>query len=227
MRRISPQTLGAICIGLTLFSARQTMAIEVATGKPVTGESSSWGINNGQPGRFNAGHAVDGIITEPTANPNGSGENEWLAQENLNNQSFTIDLGGQYDLSQISLYNTHNGQFNDSRTVQFHINAGNTLAPSGNTPGTLDGAGQQLSGGTTILSGSLSNVDSQATITPDVFPVSATNVRYIQFVEDTHSGSRGGLNEIQIQGALSVPEPASISIIGLAAGTLVLRRRTH
>ncbi len=81
--------------------------------------------------QFSPSNVIDGNITEPPyASEGGSGYHEWLA-DNGTLANFTLNLGAKYPISQIDLYNTHNGTYNDRGTENFHILAGNAVDGNG------------------------------------------------------------------------------------------------
>jgi hypothetical protein len=171
-------------------------------------------------GQFNGSNITNGNFTEPVG-VGGSGFQEWLGRESTNNQYLVIDLGASYALSQINLYNTHNGQYNDSGTQNFQIDASNSVS-------FIDAAvDYDLSGPiTTILSGVLSDTSGQASITPDQFSVNGGSYRYLRFTAlDFRAGDvRVGLNELEAFFNVA-PEPSSLLMLTLGAFGLARQAR--
>jgi len=141
----------------------------------------------------------------------------------------TIDLGAQYDISRIDLYNTHNRHFNNFGTDAFRIDASNTVEH------VSDDVDMNLSGTVeAILSGNLSDTAGEDPVTTadsftSITAHSEGAVRYLRFVAlsgqyegDPH---RRGLNEIEVFGTL-IPEPSTLVIAALGLlGVLGFTRR--
>jgi hypothetical protein len=221
MKVISWRSGGAV-LALALWAAAPGVAtagpIDLTDGASVIAESGDWGSQFGQsPSQFPATNVLDEHHTEPPdpgtpvgAN-GGSGIYEWLGREGTLD-TFTLQLAGPSVITEIDLANTHNGIFNDRGTADFHIVAGNAV----------DGSGNVL-GGTTILSGTLSNVSGLGTIPFDTFAVSNPGAfQFLQFFPDSSTYGNGniGLNEIDVLGNAVTPEPGTLTLMGIAAVTL-------
>jgi hypothetical protein len=151
----------------------------------------------------------------------------WLnADSNASSPYITISLGGSFDnLSQVELFNTHNGGYNDRGTGQFQIVGGNAVTNEGTTLA----PNYELTGPTTVLfSGTLAAANSgqDATGIPaQTFNAIATgSFQYLAFepltVAADGNGGLGccgpdnfGLNEIRV---FTSPEPNSyVGLVGL------------
>ena len=176
---------------------------------------------------FSATRIADGVMAE-------DGEfNMWLvgagSQNSAGENTVTIDLGAEYDISRIDLYNTHNRRFNNFGTDSFRIDASNSVAKVN------DDVDMDLSGTiTTILTGNLSSTADESPITTvDSFGGGSItphdHVRYLRFaaisgiVEGNPDGR--GLNEIQVWGTV-IPEPSTLVLAALSLlGVLGFTRR--
>jgi hypothetical protein len=146
------------------------------------------------------------------------------------NAYIVIDLGAQYQLTSLALFNTHNGLWNDRGTGNFQIEAGNSL-------GALTANGYDISGTlTTVVSGTLTaDTNANTYLTEQDFTVSDPGYyRYIRFeplsvsVASQNGPCCGtnvyGLNEIRVSGDL-VPEPATWLAAAPLLALLWKRRR--
>jgi hypothetical protein len=147
----------------------------------------------------------------------------WLVHANPN-ETFTVDLGGQYIISSITLYNTHNRDNNDRGTQDFTIWISATAVVPDTNPGSTFG--------TQVLSGTLAFHAYDNPNTPQPFAlVSATTGRYVTFRERSWYCPTGncsaGLSEIEVFGEpAGVLEPGSITLFVIGAIMLpVIRRR--
>jgi len=139
----------------------------------------------------------------------------WINPDNgPANAYIVIDLGAQYQIGSIALFNTHNGKWNDRGTGDFKIEAGNSL-------GALTANGYDLSGTiTTILTGTLvADTSANPSLTEQDFTVSdLATYRYLRF-DPLSVASQGasccgtdvyGLNELRVSSVdQGVPEPAT------------------
>ncbi len=186
--------------------------------------------------RFPASNILDtqtGDVHEigQSASPTSSGF--WLNPDNgPANAYITIDLGAEYQLSEIDLFNTHNGDYNDRGTGDFLIVGSKQATDTGGgnfeiTPGTA----------VTLVSGTLTAANNGTDPIPaQAFSVTNTGFyRYIAFepksvaVSGTEccngSTTSYGLNELRAFG--TTPEPASFALTAIiGVGLLSRRRRT-
>lgn len=186
-------------------ASRASAQSNVALGKPIIDGSGSWSGGVGQAAPFNGGSfpaskVVDGVVTEP---PDGV-ISYWLGREQLENEYFTIDLGQNYLLDRIELFNTHNRQFNDRSTDEFALFGATAVGPD-----------NKLLNPIPLLSGNLTDRTGAALIQPDVFTpangLQVKDVRYLRFdaLSSTYNGRNVGLNEIRaFSGASSFPNLA-------------------
>lgn len=195
----------------------------IAARKPVVDGSGAWdgGVPCvGQP--FNGGTFPAGRVTdESVADANTGRTSYWLGREYCDNEYFTVDLEGIYDLDEIVLRNTHNTQHNDSGTGEFVLYGATQL----------DGA-NQLVDPFVITAGDLTNTSGQLEITGDSFMIGddVPPVRYLKFQALTYlesaTNGRAGLNELEVYGTV-IPEPGTtaLAIVALACVGMVARRR--
>ncbi len=168
---------------------------------------------------FQPGNIFDqqtGTVTESF------GAGYWLNPDNgPANAYITVDLGAVYNLTGVTLYNTHNGPYADRGTGDFQIFGSNSVA------------GGALVGGTSLLS---------ATLTPEVsgdptaqaFTLSGS-YRFISFNPTSVSVGGNpccganvyGLDELKVFGT-AVPEPATwaLMIAGFGMTGFAMRRRS-
>lgn len=171
---------------------------------------------------FQPGYIFDqqtGAVTESF------GSGYWLNPDNGPANAFiTFDLGDRFNLSSVTLYNTHNGPYQDRGTGNFSIFGSNSV-----TVGVLNAA-------TLVASGTLNpEFNTAVTITPQSF-AAAGSFRYLSFNPSSVSvggnpccgANNYGLNELKVFGT-AVPEPTAWALMiggfGLA-GTMLRRRRT-
>lgn len=195
----------------------------IAARKPVVDGSGSWdgGVQCvGQP--FNAGTFPAGRVTdESIADANTGRTSYWLGREFCDNEYFTVDLEGVYDLDEVVLRNAHNTQFNDRGTGEFIIYGATEL----------DGA-NQLVEPFVVTAGDLTNTSGQLVLTADTFAIGedVPPARYLMFQALTYLSSAtngsAGLNEFEVYGTL-IPEPGTpaLVIVGLGCVGVVARRR--
>jgi hypothetical protein len=195
----------------------------VAAHKPVVDGSGSWdgGVQCvGQP--FNAGTFPAGRVTdESMADANTGRTSYWLGREFCDNEYFTIDLEGIFDLDEVVLRNAHNTQFNDRGTGEFIIYGATEL----------DGA-NQLVDQFVVTAGDLTNTAGQTILTADTFAIGddVPPARYLKFQALTYLSSAtngsAGLNEFEVYGTV-IPEPGTtaLAIVGLGCVCVFARRR--
>jgi hypothetical protein len=190
-----------VALAACAASASQASAqSNVALGKPIIDGSGSWSASPFNGGSFPASKVVDGVVTEP---PDGV-ISYWLGREQLENEYFTIDLGQNYLLDRIELFNTHNRQFNDRSTDEFALFGATAVGPD-----------NKLLDPIPLLSGNLTDRTGANLILPDVFTpangLQVKDVRYLRFdaLSSTYNGRNVGLNEIRaFSGAASFPNLA-------------------
>jgi hypothetical protein len=184
-------------------------------------------------GGFGTAFAPGGIFGNQTgevSEPTQSGY--WLNPDNgPANAYILIDLGAQYNLTDLELYNTHNSQFYDRGTGDFSFEASNSIS------------GGALVDPVTILTNTLNAI---AFGTPDpiagqTFSVTGT-YEYLEFLPTTvAAGTNGGsgccgannygLDQLKVFGTAAssptvTPEPSSIGLLTLGlSGVLWLHRR--
>lgn len=212
----------ALVLTPTMASAVQL----ILTPANVIGGSSSY-TGGYATGTFAAGNIFDqqaGAIIEPVQT------NYWIAPDNGTANAFiTIDLGAEQSLTSLSLFNTHNANYNDRGTGDFTVTASDSVTD-------LGGGNFALSGAiTTVVSGTLASESQGDTLTEQSFGATGT-FRYLSFnptsVKVSGSPCCGanvyGLNELRVFTADSaVPEPTSWALLltGFAVTGLALRRR--
>ncbi len=157
----------------------------VALGQAVINGSSALNGPNYNQGAFSADRVTDGSTNDVHSS------NYWLGISNDPTQFFVLDLGAEYDITEIRLRNTHNQQWNDRGTLNFTITASTAVNGS-----------NLLVSPQTILSDTLSNVANQDPIIADVFTASngltETTARYLRFDSLTAINNNAGLNEIEV-----------------------------
>ena len=186
---VAPLSLAA----LTAPALAQTPTL-ISQGKSVT---STPYYNQGTE-TFPASNITDGRFDD-TGSP--SDWSFWLTP-NGSLGSATIDLGGQYTISQFQLQDTHNRGFNDRGTNAFDISVsadGLSFSP--------------------VVSDSFGTWPKLPIVTESGFaPVTG---QYVKFNIDSYYGSSGGLNELQVYGipaapsAAPVPEASTVASLGL------------
>jgi uncharacterized protein (TIGR03382 family) len=134
----------------------------------------------------------------------------WLGRQRTALATITIDLGSDFTLSQLDLYNTSNRQYEDRATLDFRVWISSTPV----TP--TIGAGDTF--GTLILDSTLTN------FTGDPNPVQSFTTflgnpsgRYLTFRADSSDTQGSGLSELDVFGT---PEPGTTVL--MAAGVFAL-----
>ena len=116
-----------LCVVAVLAAAGTASAAQIGlTSSSVIGGSSALGgawdtglLVGGVPW-FLGGNITDGSKAES------DGLTYWLAGSD-SNEYLVIDLGATYKIDQIDLYNTHNRQFDDFSTLNFRVEASNSV----------------------------------------------------------------------------------------------------
>ena len=187
------------------------------TGSVIAGSSSFNGSPFNVPGGsgdFTALNVIDNSSSDVFAST------YWLGSQNTNNEFFVLDLGRSFDIDEIQLKNTHNGQFNDSGTQDFRIFGAQSV----------DGL-NNLIAGQLIVQGTLSDTSGQGVILADIFNTGngliERSARYLRFEAlNFRAGDvRVGLNEILVFGDATIPEPATATLGLLGVAGLMMRRR--
>ncbi len=194
----------------------------VLNASSVIGGSGSWPLNAYNATDLGAQHVVDnqsGTVSEPALG------SYWLGRENsqqyipYENEYFVLDLGAEYVISRVELFNTHNQIYNDRGTRDFIIYG----AHDKNYVSVA--SGYTVTSPSQILSGVLSfQTCSNDPIEPAVFTEASglsvsSSYRYIMFkavntFTPTGFGNfRGtGLNEIRLFRTTSTPTVATPTI---------------
>lgn len=218
-------SLSRLTLLVSLVGTCYGFQINLSPANVIGGSGSYQGTWN--TGGFNATHVLD----QQTGPVNDVfGVNYWINPDNgPANAYIVIDLGAQFQITSMTLFNTHNSQFGDRGTGNFSFEASNSIT----APGVL---GSDLSGAiTTILNGALSAAPVSNPISGQTFAVSNTNTfRYIKFEPHSVASANApccgtnvyGLNEVRVFSD-AVPEPSSMALLGggLLAGLASLARR--
>lgn len=132
----------------------------------------------------------------------------WLTPQGQNTGYATIDLGGSYSLSSFELQDTHNRGYYDRGTQGYHID----LSTDNVTY-------------TTFVTDTFTSTEWRDLLWKTNTLATPVTARYIKFVIDSgYGGSSAGINEIRAMGQ-PVPEPTSLTALGLGALGLLKRRR--
>ena len=215
-------------LGAAAGSANAQSSINVAFNRPVVGGSGAWNQENYLNGTFSADNVTDNQ-NDVDGNPNGGPINEpaqddsyWLGKDGDVLEDFVVDLGAPVAVDYFELVNSRNG--GDRATGAFEIYGSNTVAARSTAE--TGAGGVDLVDPVLLASGTLSMPGSPPPQhNPETFDSnSATPYRYIRF--NTLGATPGlgnvGLNEIRV---FEVPEPAGLSLLAVAAGGLLTRRR--
>jgi F5/8 type C domain/PEP-CTERM motif len=199
-------SLGIIAMGRSQSGGNggllQTPTIENPVNVAERGNVTASSVFDNEP-TWGASKVIDGSW-------DGDRTNYWLAKGIYDTRAGTLpawlkfDLGQEYTISSVSLFNTKNYMYNDRGAKDF-----NFLTSS-------DGVNYL----TPFLSGTL---DWQATSFQTFDFSSFVTTRYLQIQFTSAYGQFGGvgLNEVKI---MAVPEPSSLSLLALG-GVVALRRR--
>ncbi len=200
------------------------------TTSSVIGGSGSWDVAAYNASGYGAQHVVDNQTGDISETGPGS---FWLGRENTytytayGNEYFVLDLGTEYVITQVDLFNTHNQTWNDRGTSNFVLYAANSVTNSGTN------AGYGLCDPAAILSGVLAfQPVANDPLEPQTYTVgtglpAGTTCRYLMFkAVDTHQpfgygGFRSiGLNEIRVYGTLPAASNPSLASLVISEGIL-------
>jgi hypothetical protein len=185
----SAATLAVVAASCLLTAASTARAQNVALGKPVIDSSGSYQFLAG----FEASKVTDGSASDVFQGT------YWLGREATPQEYFTIDLGSNFHIDQVSLRNTHNAQFNDRGTGEFVL-FGATAVDASN----------HLINPFPLLASALSPVDNQSPITPQVYTsangLTPATARFLRFetITSAYVTNNVGLNEIEVYDLSSV-----------------------
>jgi len=164
---------------------------------------------NGGSEVFEASRIVDGITTDSGTPYNWS---FWLATQGQNQGAWVqVDLGSNYNISNVTLFDTHNRGYYDRGTNAFTISF------------STDGVTFQ-----NVASSAFTQLEWQNQTAKDVSTGSALG-RYVRFnVDSVYGGQSAGLAEMQVYGTVaSVPEPETYAMLlaGLGVVGAAFKRR--
>ena len=149
---------------------------------------------------FNATAGTHTSAWDPNNWQTGSGEaDEWI----------TFDLGAAYDLESVSIWNFNRGGYTNLGIAQMDV-----LVSSDNTNWT-----------TVLTDQTLTQASGLNTYAGEVVTLSATGVRYVKFDVDTIFNSSPGGPQVGLSEVRFVPEPATMSLLGIGGLLALVRRR--
>lgn len=185
---------------LSGFTLEVLPGLNVALGKSVTASSTF----------PNALFVADKITDGVTSDLQGF---QWLGAQGAQTADLVIDLEGKFTVNQLRVLNTGNDRFLDRSTGEFSIDAARA-----------DGVFFNVVGPTVLQPNSAGFQD---------ILVNLTDVQFIRYnmlsIADPAGGiigaAGGGLNELEVIGALAVPEPTTAALALLGIGAMARRRR--
>lgn len=218
--------VGGLLSILLMSSVAHALPTNFAFTKSVMSDSENDHYNY----TFIGGAVTDGVTKD--TRPNGI-FSFWLAQDQVTSAYVTIDLGDTYNITGLTVEDTHNQQYFDRGTNAFAIGIGNTALNS-----------QSLAFANPATTGAFT-VDDWKNLTDKSITAAGTG-RYVTFqalsaygntlYDATGTGNANpstlsvGLNEIQVFGTLAnaaVPEPMTMTLLGSGLlGLIALRRRS-
>lgn len=140
----------------------------------------------------------------------------WLLDDHTLTGFITIDLGATYNISSLTIVDTHNNGFNDRGTNAFAVGVGSSaLAAETNA---VSGSGAfTLSQWLNSTPVSFALIDTGRFVTFDINSSYGNSFDQSSFVADGSRSLGGGLASIAVFGTLAnaVPEPVSLAILGV------------
>jgi len=97
-----------------------TVTTNVARGGAIIEASSTYAAD------FTVNHVIDGLTDEAMTSPS----TYWITPDAATTADFILDLQRSYSIKSVSLFNTHNRQYNDRGTAQFELWAGDAMSTS-------------------------------------------------------------------------------------------------
>lgn len=184
---------------LSGFTLEDLGTTNVALGKSVVASST-----------FNGTFVGDNITDGQTNDAQGF---QWLGAQGIQQANLVIDLESEFDITQLRVLNTGNAQFLDRSTGDFSIDVAgkNGLFVTAVGPTTL----QAYTEGFQDIS------------------VNLLGIQFIRYnmlsIADPPGGisgaAGGGLNELEVIGTATVPEPTTAALALLGIGAMARRRR--